>query len=171
MVRALQTYRVGFSDVVDNLDGGNCVGDAEALAAEDILVAAGVQVGEAIAEFDFLTVDGHGAVGPGTVFFGGFREGVAVDTEEPFYPCPIKLKVSTGPIVGVDVHGIFSHIAEEPGQHVVKMHADIGGYAAGFTEVAFPACVVPFAAGGDVREFDVIFFTDGAGINFFPKGQ
>ena len=40
-------------------------------------------------------------------------------------------------------------------QHVVKMHADVGGDAEGFARIAFPAFGKPLAARGDVGQIDI----------------
>src|SRR5690606_4664358 len=47
----------------DDIDGGPDLLDAEAVAGEDRLVAAGVQVREAVGEFDLLAVERERAVG------------------------------------------------------------------------------------------------------------
>ena len=48
---------------VGELDGGPCVVEAETATVEDLTVAGSVQIGEAFAELDLLSVDGNGAEG------------------------------------------------------------------------------------------------------------
>ena len=46
--------------------------------------------------------------------------------------------------------------AEDPLEHVVEMHADVGGYASALVDVTLPRSVVPLATGSNVCEVHVI---------------
>ena len=51
---------------------------------------------------------------------------------------------------------ILLHRSEDPLQHIVEMHAYIRSYTAGLMHITFPGGVVPFAAGGDIRQIHVV---------------
>ena len=53
------------------------------------------------------------------------------------------------------VHVVALQLAEHEVQHVVEVHANVGGNAKGFARVALPALVVPLAAAGDVGKLNV----------------
>ena len=52
--------------------------------------------------------------------------------------------------------GALAHRAKDPGQHVKKVDADVGGDAAGFADIALPTALVPVTAGGDVGHFHLV---------------
>ena len=54
------------------------------------------------------------------------------------------------------MHDILLNGTEDPLQHVIEMHADIGGDAAALMYVALPRSVIPLAARGDVCQVHVI---------------
>jgi hypothetical protein len=69
----VQTGGGGIADSVYQLDGRARFRNAEAMAAQDFLVAAGVQIGEAAAELELLSFDLEGAVGAGAGRFDVLR--------------------------------------------------------------------------------------------------
>ena len=150
VILAMQPEGRGVADVVNHLDGGAGVLEAEAAAIEDVLVAEGMQLGEALAELESLVADGDGAVGAAAFGFDGLGQGVGVDAEEPAHAGALELEVARGAVVGVEVYDVAAQGAEDPLQHVEEVDADVGGYAAGFAHFALPTGIVPIAAGGDV---------------------
>ena len=63
MIVALQALRGGVANLVDGLDRAAGGVDAKALARQDVAIALGVQVGEAVRELDLCAVEGDGAIG------------------------------------------------------------------------------------------------------------
>lgn len=63
VVVALQTDGGRMANVGDYLDAVAGLADAEAASGEYLLVALGMQFGEALAEFEFVAVNHDGAVG------------------------------------------------------------------------------------------------------------
>jgi len=140
------------ADLVGQLDGGAGGSQGEALAGQYRFVAAGMEVVEATAELEFLAGDGEGAEGGGPRGAHGGGQRIRVDAQEPAHAGALQLQEAGGAVVGVQVHGILLHGAEDPLQHIKKVDADVGGDAARFLDIALPAGVVPVAAGGEVGE-------------------
>ena len=67
---------------VDELDRGAGVGDAEALAAEGAVVDLGVELGEALGEFDLDAVDGDGAEGGAAALARLLGDGLATAADK-----------------------------------------------------------------------------------------
>ena len=61
--------------------------------------------------------------------------------------------------------------AEDPLQHVVEMHADVGGDAAALVNVALPRSVIPLAAGSDVGEIHVVDLVLRTLVDFLLEGS
>ena len=142
-------------DSVYRLNGRAGSLQREALAGQDGFVAAGVQILEAATELKLLAADGQGAVGAGTGGFDGCGDGIVVDAEEPANAGLFQLQVASGTVVVVDVDFAFLDVPKNPLQHIEKVDADVGGDPARFFLVAFPAGVVPVAAGGEVSQVDI----------------
>ena len=51
---------------------------------------------------------------------------------------------------------VLLHGAEDPLEHVIKMHADIGGNTAALVDIPLPGRVIPLAPGGNVGQVHVI---------------
>ena len=93
MVIALETDGHGRAYLADYLDAGTCLADTETLACQYLLIAAGMELGEAGAELKLLPVDHDRAVGALLALDGILRQVVrgmnsssALGTErvEPF---------------------------------------------------------------------------------------
>ena len=67
------------------------------------------------------------------------------------------------------MHHVALQLAKNEMQHVVEVHADVGGDAKGLAVVALPTFHVPLAARGDVRQLDVELGVGRGGGNFFAK--
>jgi hypothetical protein len=65
--------------LLHNLNRRQCILQPIAFAVDDALIACGMQVGEAAAEFDFLSVNGDAAVGGLAVCAGGIGQVVVID--------------------------------------------------------------------------------------------
>ncbi len=174
VVVAFETDGGGVADVADDLDALAGFADAETLAGEDILVAFGMELGEAFAELELFAVDADGAIGPigwerGLVLAGW--EALDVDAQEVAHPGPFELQITCHPVEALDMHDVATDGTEDPLQHVVEMHPDVGGYAAALMLVALPRGVVPLAPGGDVGEVDVVDLVLGAFLHLALQGH
>ena len=156
MVIALETDGHGRAYLTDYLDAGTGLADAEALAREYLLVAAGVELGEAGAELELLPVDHDRAVSTLLALDGILRQVVRVDTQEVAHAGLLKAEVAGHPVVALDVHDVLAHGPEYPLEHVVEMHADVRGHSPALVLVALPGGVVPVAAGGDVGQVHIV---------------
>lgn len=151
----LHPDRLLMTDVMDHFDSGTSRFQGEAMPVEDGLVGQGVQIGKTIAELELLSVDGETAPGALPLLLRLLRKSVRVDAEEPADAGMLQLEKAGCPVVGMDMHHILLHGPEDPHQHIVEVHTDVGGNTTGFGLVALPGGVVPVAAGGDVSEVDV----------------
>lgn len=163
------SYRHLFPDLLCEAGSGQDILDTETAAGEDFLVAAGMEVGKAVAELYFLSVDGDGAEGAFALGLCFGRQRIGVDAEEPADIGRLELEESGCAVVGVQVHGIAQDGSEDPEEHIEEMDTDIGGDAAGFGHLSFPTGVVPIASGGDVGE--VYFFGAGALVHLLFEGH
>lgn len=146
MVVALQSDRSGVAYVTDNLDAVACFADAEAPTCQNLLIAAGVQLGEPLTEFELVAVNHDGSVGALFALYGIVGEAVGIDAEKIAYTGLLKFKKTSHTVMGHDVHNVLLDRTKNPLKHVVEVNANIGGYAATFVHVALPRGVVPFAA-------------------------
>ena len=119
---------LGGADDVDGFDAVTGVGQAVATAREDFAVAGGVQVGKAFAEFELFAADVDVAVGGFfALHFGG--QVVGINRQEPANAGAFVFQVACGFLgVGV-VHDVALELAKDEVQHVVEVHADVGGHA------------------------------------------
>lgn len=163
------SYGYLFPNILCEAGSGQDILYTETAAYEDFLVAAGVEVGKAVAEFHFLSVDGDGAEGAFALGLGFGRQRIRVDAEEPADIGRLELEESGCAVVGVQVHGIAQDGSEDPEEHIEEMDTDIGGDAAGFGHLSFPTGVVPIASCGDVGE--VYFFGAGALVHLLFEGH
>ena len=83
VIITLESLGDGVADAMDDLDGGTGLIKAIAMAAEDVLVTGGVQVGEALGKLDCLTINADGAIGALPLGALGLRQVLWVDGEEP----------------------------------------------------------------------------------------
>src|SRR4051812_48837213 len=84
----------GAADLRDGLDCRAAVGEAEAPARPDLLVAARVQLGEAVGELELAAVDGHGSEGSLATLANGRRDVVELDGQEPAHAGVLVFEVS-----------------------------------------------------------------------------
>ena len=117
---------LGGADDVDGFDAVAGVGQAVTSAREDFGVAGGVQVGKAFAEFELFTADVDVAVGGFfALHFGG--QVVGVDGQEPAHAGAFVFQIACGFLGAGVVHHIALELAKDEVQHVVEVHADVGG--------------------------------------------
>ena len=119
-------------------------------------IAVGVQVGKAVGELDFFAVEGDGAIGALALGALGLGQVLGVDRQKPAHVGMRELEVPGRTVFAIEVHGAVADVAEDPGEHVEEVHADVGGDAAGLFDVALPTALVPVAAGGDVGDLDLV---------------
>ena len=156
VIVALQADRRCVAYLAYDLDARTCLADTEAFAGKDLLVAEGVQLGEALAELELAAVDVEGAVGALLAFDRIGREAVGIDAEEVAHAGLLEPEVARDAVEAHHMDDVLLDRTEDPLQHVVEMHADIGGDATALVHVALPRGVVPLAAGSDVGEVNVI---------------
>ena len=166
VIIALQADGSRVADLADDLDARTRFADAEAFAGENLLVAEGVQLGEALAELELAAVDVERAVGALLAFDRIGRQAVGIDAEEVAHAGLLEAEVARHAVEAHHMDDIFLDRAEDPLEHVVEMHADVGGDAAALVDVALPRSVVPLAAGGDVSQINVVDFVLRAFIYF-----
>ena len=165
VVIALEPYGLGITYLADRLDARSRLADAESLSGENLLVAEGVELGKALAEFELLAVDAERTVGALLALNGVGREAVGVDAEEVTHAGLLEAQVARHAVEAHHVHYVFLDGAEYPLQHIVEVHSDVGSNAAALVHVALPRSVVPLAAGGDVGEVDVVHLVGGTFVN------
>ena len=170
VVVAHQAYGGGVADVADHLDAVARLADAETASGKDFLIAAGVEFGEALAEFELVAVDAEGAVGPLLALHGVGREAGRVDAQEVAHAGLAQLEVAGHAVVAHHVDHAFLHRAENPLQHVVEVDTDVGSHAATLVHIALPRGVVPLAARGDVGEVDVVDLVLGTFVHLLLEG-
>ena len=158
MVFAVSAHGLAVAHLVAEVDVVAGIVDGEAVAAQNLAVGFGMQVGEAGGEVEGVAVDKDGAVGALALCaeFGGHVLGV--DAEEPAYAGAFQLQKAGGDGGGEVMHHQFAHFPKDVGQHVEKVYADVGGDAARFFHIAFPGVVVPLPPSGDVGQVDVVNF-------------
>ena len=103
MVIALQSDRIGITDVGHNLNAGTCLADAEALASQNLLVALRVKFGEALTELKLITVDVQRAISLLLALHSIRGQTLAVDAQEVTHTRLLKLQetrhtVDTNPV-------------------------------------------------------------------------
>ena len=158
MVVAYESDRLGVTDLGDRLDARTRLGDTETVAGEDLLVTLRVELREAGGELKLLSVDRERAVGAFLTLHGVRRQALRVNREEITHARLLQLQITRHAVERHDVNDVFLHRSEDPLEHVVEMHADVGCYAAGLVHIAFPRRVVPVAAARYVGQIDIVDF-------------
>ncbi len=119
---------LGCADDVDGFDAVAGVGQSVATARQDFAVAGSVQVSKAFAEFELFAADVDVAVGGFfTLHFGG--QVVRVNGQEPTHPGSFVFQIACGFLVAGVVHHVALELAKDEVQHVVEVHANVGGHA------------------------------------------
>ena len=170
VIVAYQADGVSVTDFVNDLDTAAGFFDAKSTSIKDFLIAFGVQFGESLAELEVLAVDFQGAVGAFLAFHGVWRQGFAIDAEEIADTGLLQFEVTCYTVVRRHVDDVLFHFTEDPTQHVIEMHPDIGGNAAALVDIAFPGSVIPVASGGDIGQVHVIDLVFRTFFHFFSKG-
>ncbi len=156
-------------DVVYNFNGWAGSTQGESFPIKDGLIALGVQVGKASAEFKFFSFNSERPESAPSGSFYDIRQSVRVDTEKPAHPRPLEFQKARRPVMRMQVDGILPDRPENPLQHVVKMYANIGGDTARLRLPAFPAGVVPVAPGGDVCQVYIKLGVTGGLLYALPE--
>ena len=100
VVVAGETDGLGVADFVDDIDATTRILDAEATTCQDLLVALGVKLGEALTELKLLTINHDGAVGALLAFHGVIGQSIRVDAEEITHTGLLQFKVARHAVVG-----------------------------------------------------------------------
>src|SRR5438045_7090989 len=106
------------SDLVRELARRTALVDAEAAAGEYLFVDARVEIGEALAELDLLTVDGDRAERRPHAGLRRERQIRRVSREKPAHARPLELDVSRHASQGAQVHLGPAERTEQP-QHQI----------------------------------------------------
>lgn len=171
MIVALQADRRSVADLAYDLDARASLADAEAFACKYLLVAEGVQLGETLAELELAAVDVEGAVGALLALNRVRRQAVGIDAEEVAHARFLEAQIARDAVEAHHVNDVLLDRAEDPLQHIVEMHADIGGNAAALVDIALPRSVIPLAAGGDVGEINVVDLVLRTLVDFLLEGS
>ena len=156
VIIALQADGSRVANLAYDLDAWTCFADTEALTREDLLVAEGVQFGEALAELELAAVDVERAVGALLAFDSVGRQAVGVDAEEVAHAGLLEAEVARHAVEAHHMDDVLLDRTEDPLEHIVEMHSDVGGDATALVDVALPRSVIPLSTGGDVRKVDVV---------------
>ena len=156
MIVANQSHRLSVAYLVDGVDGIARFADMKALTVEYFSITEGVELGEAIGEFEGFAVNEDGALGL-----------LSGDAEIVTHIGVFQLEKSSYTVVGGNVDDAVLHVTEDPAKHVVEMHTDVGGNAAAFSGVAFPGGIIPIASWGDISQVDIVDFVFGSVLNLF----
>ena len=138
------------------LDTRACLGDAETVSGEYLLIALRMQLRESGTELKLLSVDRQGTVGTFLALHSIGRQTLGIDTKEITHARMLEIEESCYPVKTHYVHDVVLHRSEDPLQHVVEMHTDVRSDAAALVHIAFPRGVVPFAATRNIRQVHVV---------------
>lgn len=144
------------ADDVDSFYAMPSITQAVTTSSQDFAVAGGVQVSKALAEFELFAADVNITVSGFFALHFDWKI-VGVDRQEPAHPGAFVFEVASGLLGAAVVHNVALQFAKDEVQHVIKVHANVGGHAKGFAVVAFPAFHVPLASAGDVSELNIEF--------------
>ena len=119
---------LGGADDVDGFDTVAGVGKAVATMREDFAVTGGVQVSKAFAEFELFAAYVDVAVGG---FFALYFCGqiVCVNRKKPAHAGALVFQIACGFLGTSMVYDVTLELAKDEVQHVIKMHAYVGGHA------------------------------------------
>ena len=171
MIVARQRCDGRIADRGHGLDGRAVFLQAEPAAGQDFLIAARMQIGKAAGKFDFLAIHGDRSVGALALVALRLRDVLVVHRQEPAHPGMLVFQIARCLGVRAVMHDVVLQVAENVVQHVEEMHADVGGDAAGFLQVALPGLKVPMAARGNVGEVHLVLGVFALGTNLVPQGD
>ena len=120
----------GVADMGHGFDGHSVFVESEASASKDFFITAGVQVGKAIGKFDILPVGSDGAEGAFAFFQLADGYVVHVNRQKPPHARTFVFEVASSLGGSVEVHGVALYCPKYIVQHVVEVHANVGGDAA-----------------------------------------
>ena len=140
----------GMTNLVSQLNGGAGFVQAKSVAGQDLPVAFGRKIGEAVREFDFMAINGDRAM-RGLLARNGLKRQIGrIDGEKPANVGVFQGKKASLPSGFGDMDLGMLNLAENPDQHIEKVDADVGGKSAGFFLLAFPGVEIPASSRGDV---------------------
>ena len=145
----------GFVLIADTISMlGRTSPQPEPATGENGLIAEDVEIREALRKLDLLSIDGNGPVG----FLGrrSVRQVAGVDRQEPAHAGPLEFEIARRAVKRAVVHGVLAQGAEDKGEHVVEVHADVRRNAARLGLLALPGHVIPKPARGDVGQVHVV---------------
>lgn len=114
MIITFQTYRRGMTYVAYNLYAVSSITDVKPFAFQNFLIAHGVKVGEACAEFRLNPVDTDGPVSSHSSPHGICRQSVGVYAQEIAHACALKLQITGDAIETHHMDNIPFDLTEYP---------------------------------------------------------
>ena len=145
MVITYQANRFRISDVMNNLDAGQCFTDAEAVTSKDMLVTLCMQFCKAGAELKLITVDIQRTIRLFLTLYRIRRQALGVDAQEVAHPCFFQSKISCHTVKTHHMYDILLDWSEYPLQHIIEMNTDIGRYTTALVVITLPRSIIPLA--------------------------
>ena len=97
-----------------------------------------MQLRKSCAELKLLAVNIQRTICPLLALNSVRRQTVCINTKEIAHACALELKITRYTVKTHHMDDILLHRTEDPLQHIVEMHADVGSYTAGLMHIAFP---------------------------------
>ena len=105
-----------------------------------------MQFGKSFTKLELATIDIYGTKRAFFALNCIRRQQIGIDTKEVTHSCPLELQITGNSIMRRHVNDILLWLTENPLQHIVEMHSDVGGNASTLVYITLPRRVVPVAA-------------------------
>lgn len=162
---------IGVAEFIHQVDGRADVFEAETFSGQDLLVDDRVQIGEAVGKLELFAIYRNGTEGGLAGRLGWFGQVVFIHGQEPAHIGFFQFEEAAHLAVFGEMHFLMLDAAEDPDEHVEKVHADIGGHAAGLGHIPLPGGEIPAAARSDVGQIDVILGARLGGCDLLLQGN
>ena len=129
-----------------------------------------MQLGKPFRKFQLLAADVDAAES-GFLALDLIGQVVGVHRQKPAHAGAFVFQIAGGLGFATVVHHVVLQLAKHKMQHVVKVHANIGGHAKRLARVALPAFQVPLATAGDVGQLYIKLGVGRCGGHFLPQRQ
>ena len=165
----VRNHRCG-TDHVHRLDAVARILQPIASSGKDFLVTNLVQFGKPFGEFQLLSIDIDATVGS-LAALDVIGQVIGIDGKKPAHAGALVFQIAGSLGFTTVVHHVVLQLAKHEVQHVVEMHANVGGHAKGLTRITLPAFQVPLAAAGDVSESDIKLGIGRSGSHLLAQGE
>src|SRR6056297_1278514 len=115
-----------------------------------------MQVGKSSAELNPVSIHGDRAEGGFVLLLDIIGKIPGVHTQKPPDTRLLQVKEPGCLILLINVHHILLNIPKDPGKHVEKMYADVGGYPTRLLLIPLPGYKIPVAPGGNISQINII---------------